>query len=704
MAAPSKPPMRHSPHTCSARRAIACASLLLCLPGVDVHAAEGMWTLDNLPLAELRTMYGFTPDASWIARTMHASVRLEDGCSGSFVSANGLAMTNHHCVEDCASQLSTPQHDLLGDGFLARSPADERRCPDFALDRLDSIVDVTERIAKATRGLSGAAYADAQSAEAARIESECAGKDGSKVRCEVVDLYHGAQRHLYRYHRYDDVRLVFAPEIDVAQFGGDPDNFSFPRYDLDVGLVRAYENGKPVQVKDFFRFARTAAQAGDLAITSGHPGRTQRQLTIAQLERVRDVDAPWRLLMLAEQRGLVTRYAAESAENARVSKGELDDIENSYKATYGELQALRDPAVFATKRAEEDSLRALAADRPALRAELSAWDEVAAAQKTWRDIALRHRFTEGAQGLWTRYFDIARGLLRAGDERIRPDAERLDGYSNAALPALEQSLLSAAPIHPDFEQAKLAWSLTKLREWLGADDPIVKRVLGRDSPQTLAARWVAESRLGDPAVRAMLWRGGKAAVDASDDPFLRVARLLDPDSRASRKRVDADVDAIEQRNAARIARVRFAQSGTHAYPDATFTLRLSFGVVEGWRAHGTMIGPYTTVAGLFDRATGNDPFRLPPSWLNAKTMLDPTERMNFTTSNDIIGGNSGSPVLNRDGEIVGLAFDGNLDSLGGAFWWDQRSNRMVAVTSGLILDALDKIYHADRLLDEIRHP
>jgi len=315
---------------------------------------------------------------------------------------------------------------------------------------------------------------------------------------------------------------------------------------------------------------------------------------------------------------------------------------------------------------------------------------------------MRFRFTEGAEGAWTKYFEIARAIERAAEERSKPDGDRLQEFQESNLPAIEQEAMSEGTIHPAFEQAKLAWSLAKLREWLGADDPLVKQVLGREPPAVLAARWVAQTKLGDVAWRERLWKGGKAAVDASDDPFIRLARTLEPESRALRKRFETEVEAVEERNAERIARVRLAQAGAIVYPDATFTLRLSFGHVEGWDRHGTAVAPFTRVAGLFDRATGFEPFRLPPSWLAAKAGLDATRPMNFVTTNDIVGGNSGSPMLDRDGEIVGLVFDGNIESLAGAYWWDGRHNRAVAVEAGLILDVLEEVYRADALLAEIR--
>jgi hypothetical protein len=665
------------------------------------RAEEGMWPPDRLPLAHLREAWDFAPDAAWIGRVMRASVRLAGGCSGSFISPDGLVMTNQHCVEECLDRLSTPAHDALRDGFLARTRGQELRCPEVVLDRLDAITDVSSRIERAMHGRQGAARDDARDAEAARIESECAASASSHVVCEVVELYPDAVQNLYRYRRFDDVRLVFAPEYDIAQFGGDPDNFNFPRFDLDLALLRAYEDGKPVHAADVLRFAREGAKAGELTITSGHPGDTQRHDTVAQLERARDVDGPWNLARLAEQRGLLTRFAQEDTANARMARAELDDIENSLKSWAGMLAALQDPASFARKRAEESALRAFAETRPALKDDLGAWNAIAAAQAAWRGIAPRYRFTEDGQGTWTRYFDIARILVRAADERAKPEAERLREYGDDALAQTRRDAMSEAPIRPALEQVKLGWSLARLREGLGVDDPLVKQVLGRESPDLLAARWVAQTRLGDIAFREQLWKGGKAAVQASDDPFIRLARILDPESRALRRRYEAEVEGIEQASARRIAHVRFAQSGTSAWPDAGFTLRMSFGRVAGWTRAGRDVAPFTTLEGLYERATGFDPFRLPPSWLAARRELDPAQPMNFTTTNDIVGGNSGSPMLDREGRIVGLVFDGNFESLAGAFWWDERSNRTVAIDSGLILQALAKVYRADALVEEI---
>jgi hypothetical protein len=677
------------------------AALLLALGAA--HAEGGMWPPDHLPLAHLREAYGFAPDAAWIARVMHASVRLDAGCSGSFVSPEGLVLTNEHCVEDCLDQLSSPGHDLLRDGFLAGTRAQERRCPGLALDRLEATTDVTARVEHATRGRAGSAREAARDAEIARIESECAVAAGAGAgeRCEVVDLYPGSLQSLYRYRRFDDVRLVFAPERAIAQFGGDPDNFNFPRFDLDVAMLRAYAGDKAVQGTDFLHLARAAPRPGELTITSGHPGDSQRRDTVAQLERVRDVDGPWNLARCSEQRGLLLRFAQESEAQARMATVALDDIENACKSWVGMLFALQDPALLAGKRAEESALRAYAASHPALKDDLGAWDEIAAAEGAWRGMAPRYRLLEDAEGFWSRYFEIARTLVRAAAERPRPEAARLREFSDDAIAQTREDVMADTPIRPALEQVELAWSLARLREWLGADDPLVRQVLGRDSPEGLAARWVAQTRLADVAVREQLWKGGQVAIEASDDPFIRLARLVEPASRALRKRYEAEVESVEQRNAPRIARVRFAQAGTDAWPDAGFTLRLSFGRVGGWLREGRWVAPATTFGGLYERATEHDPFRLPPSWVEAKPRLAPSQPMNFVTTNDIVGGSSGSPMLDREGRLVGIVFDGNFESLGGAFWWDERSNRAVAVDAGAILEALEKVYGADALRSEL---
>ncbi len=680
------------------------ALVLMAISSASAFAAEGMWTPDNLPKAEIQQQFGFTPDAKWAEHVQKAALRLAGGCSGSFVSPNGLVLTNHHCVNSCVQQLSSADKDYIKSGFLAKDEKDEVKCPEIELNRLDQITDVTARVQQATAGKSGEAYSKAERAIKSAIEKECAGNESETTRCDVVTLYHGGVYSLYRYHRYQDVRLAFAPELEAAFFGGDPDNFNFPRYDLDMGLLRAYENGKPVRPKDYFPFSKNGAGEGEMTVIVGNPGGTDRQLTVSQLELARDDQVISYLLFLAERRGLLTQFRNESAEHWRIAQSDLFGTENSYKVLRGRLSALQDPAVFDLKRAQEKELRDFVDADPARKQKYGeAWDEIAKAVAVERNIDDRHSYIESARGFYSRYFGYARTLVRGAAERSKPDAERLREYTDARLPGLTQNLFSTAPIYPDYEKVKLGWSLTKLREILGTDDAFVKKVLGKESPDDLAKRLVDGSKLGDPAVRKALWEGGADAIAKSDDPFIMLARSVDGDARAIRARYENDVESVVDKNSELIAAARFEKYGTSVYPDATFTQRFSFGKVEGWDEKGVPVKPFTTIGGAFEHATGSYPFALPQSWLDAKAAghLNLDQRYDFVSTNDIIGGNSGSPVVNRNAEVVGLVFDGNIHSLGGNYWYDARLNRAVSVHSGAIMEALRNVYHADALVKEL---
>jgi len=667
-----------------------------------VIAAEGMWPLDNLPASRLKAEYSFTPGKDWLDHVMRASVRIAGGCSASFVSRDGLVMTNHHCAAACLSQLSSAKKNFIADGFLARNREEEVRCPEIEINRLERISDVTGQVKGAVAGLDGEAFKLAKNAVEAKLSSACVGAERETARCDVVDLYHGGLYHLYRYRRFQDVRLAWAPELAIAFFGGDPDNFNFPRYDLDIALLRVYENGKPARLKDFFPFSKAGAEAGEMVFVSGHPGSTQRQLTMSELETFRDVRLIGSLLRLAEERGILEQYGKLGPEAARIAENDLFGIENGYKALVGELKALLDPALVKHKQKEENELRAFVASQPALRSRVGgAWDAIEKAQQVYREIEAQYSAIEQARAFAGRHFGYARTLARGAEERAKPNADRLPEFNDSRLPELEQRLFSTAPIYPEYERMRLGWSLTKMRELLGADDPFVRLVLGRKSPEQLAAEWVAGTRLGDPAMRRALWNGDREAIAKSDDPFIKLALAVDPAARAIRKHYEREVESVVQKNTESIAQARFAQQGTSAYPDATFTLRLSYGEVVGWNERGKEIPPFTDFAGAFARDTGVDPFALPASWRAAKGKLNLAQRFNFVTNNDIIGGNSGSPMINRNGEIVGLIFDGNIHSLGGAFWFDGRKNRAVAVHSGAILESLNKVYGADDLVREI---
>jgi len=678
--------------------ALACALTAAPAPS---RADEGMWTFDNFPSAKLKAKYGFAPDQEWLDHVRLSSVRLAGGCSGSIVSPDGLIMTNHHCARTCISQSSTKDKDLMANGFYAATASDEIKCPEIEVNQLLGITDVTERVDAATHGLSDQRYNDAQKAEMSRIEKECATGDG--MRCDVVSLYHGGRYNLYKYRRFQDVRLVFAPEADIAHFGGDPDNFMFPRYCLDVSFLRLYQDGKPAHMEQHFAWSPSGSKEGDLAFVPGNPGSTSRLFTVAELEYERDVSLPRRLLRMAEERGMLNEFANRGAEQARISNGALLRVENSFKGAKGRYEALLDKSFFATRVAAEKAFRARVDADPKMKAAYGgSWDAIARAKEDERRIQKRYAMVETGSGFAGSLMTHARTLVRAAAELPLPNEQRVREYADSRLPALKQRLFSTAPIYDEFEIQNLTFSLTKLREDLGPDDPLVKKVLGKSAPRELATAVVSGTKLKDVALRRQLFDGGRAAVEASDDPMIRLAMLVEPEARAIRKQYEDTVESVVKRNQELIARAQFEISGTGTYPDATFSPRLSYGQVKGFTTDGRAVAPLTSIAGLFDRDTGNDPFALPDSWTKARGVLDLATPMNFSTTNDIIGGNSGSPVIDREGRVTGLIFDGNIYSLGGDYGYDESVNRAVAVHSAVMLEALDKVYSARRLLDEIR--
>jgi hypothetical protein len=681
------------------RAAATFVALLILVSASAVRADEGMWTFDAFPSAKVAAAYHFAPSQAWLDHVRKSSVRIAGGCSASFVSPTGLVMTNHHCAVECVEQLSTRTQNFVQSGFYAKRAADEVKCPGFELDRLDAIEDVTDRYNAATSGKAGRALIDARQAVEAELTSSC-GKSEA-IRCDVVSLYHGGIYKLYHYKRFTDVRLAFAPEFAVAQFGGDPDNFNFPRYDYDVSFLRAYENGSPAATPDYLHWSKRGSKPGDVAFVSGNPGSTQRLLTVSQLEYIRDVENPRTLPAISELRGLLEEYQTEGAEQTRETNETLFFIENYYKATFGEQQALQDPAFFAAKVAEENALRAAIAKRPELERTAGAdFDKIAAVEKS--KAALAYRYGYIAEGPYSELFNWARILVRLPVEKAKPNGERLPQYTDAALVTLPQQLLAPIPIFPGPEELVFNFWAKKMREDLGTDDPFVKKVLGKKSPAQWAHDLIAGTKLGDPAVRKALYEGGAPAIAASDDTLIRFVASVDPDARAMRKLYEDEVTAPETRLGEEIALARFAILGTSTYPDATFTLRLSYGSVRGFTdGNGNAVAPYTTVGGLFDRATGSPPYALPASWLAAQSSLAASTPMNFATTNDIIGGNSGSPVVDRNGELIGLIFDGNIFSLGGAYGYQPDVNRAVAVDSRALLAGLREVYHADRLAKEI---
>lgn len=678
------------------------AALVMLVLVAPAGAEEGMWTVNNFPSDKVAAAYGFKPDQAWLDHARLSSLRLARGCSASFVSPNGLVQTNHHCAQGCLAQLSSASNDLVAKGFYAKELKDEVKCPDIEANQLVEISDVTERVNRATAGKDGEALSDAKRAIEATIAKECSDGDAN-VRCDVVELYHGGIYELYRYRRYQDVRLVFAPEMAIAFFGGDPDNFEFPRYDLDVAYLRVYVDDRPLDTSaNFLRYATRDPRAGELTFTSGHPGRTNRLDTVAALEFQRDVTLPRDIFYNSELRGILTEFSATSAERARFAKGMLFGIENSLKARKGQFAALVDPAIIRARAASEAELRRKVDAEPQLRQQYgAAWDNVRAALDRYRGMRDRQVFTEGGQGFRSRLFGFAKTLVRHAAEAKKPDEARLPEYTDENFRGQRQGLNSRAPIYPELEKLTLTFSLTKLREALGPDDPFMRKVLSTKTPSQLATELVDGTKLADAEVRRSLIDADEATIAASEDAMIAFARLIDPDLRAIRRAYEDQIQSELTRNSERIANAIFRLDGTSTYPDATFTLRLSFGTVKGYRQDGRDIAPITTFGGAYARATGADPFRLPDSWIAARGALDLDQPFNIATTNDIIGGNSGSPVINRDAEVVGLIFDGNIQSLGGDFGFDAEQNRAVAVAVGALREALAKVYHADRIVAEL---
>jgi Peptidase S46 len=678
------------------------AVLLVAHALAPARADEGMWTLDAFPAARVEKTYGFAPDQAWLDHVRLSSVRLARGCSASFVSPLGLVQTNHHCARDCIAQLSTRTDDLVEAGFYAKTAQDERKCPDVEVNQLTAISDVTARVNAATAGRDGEARIDAKRAVEATIARECSGVD-SNIRCDVVELYHGGVYNLYRYRRYQDVRLVFAPETAIAFFGGDPDNFEFPRYELDVTYLRVYADGRPLDTSaNFLRYATRDVRPGDLTFTSGHPGRTNRLDTVAELTFQRDVTLPNSIFYNSELRGTLTEFSATGAEQARITKGMLFDVEDSLKAGKGQFSALADPAIIRARAAAEEALRSRIDADPQLREQYGpAWDNIRAALDHYRGMRDRYVFTEGGLGFRSRLFGFAKSLVRHAAEATKTDEARLLEYTDANFPIQRQTITSRVLIYPELEKLTLAFSLTKLREALGPDDAFVRKVLGTKAPASLAAELVDNTKLADVALRRGLVDADEATIAATDDPMIAFVRKIDPDLRALRRTYEDKVQAELTKNSGQIANAMFKINGTSTYPDATFTLRISFGAVRGYRQGGRDIASITTIGGAFEHATGTEPFRLPDSWIVARGALNLAQPFNFATTNDITDGNSGSPVINRDAEVVGLIFDGNLQSLGGDFGFDPEQNRAVAVAVGALREALAKIYHADRIVDEL---
>ncbi len=676
------------------------------IPAGAAWADEGLWTFDNFPAAKVKAAYGVDITPAWLARVQAASVRLSSGCSASVVSAEGLTLTNDHCATDCVQALSAGARDYQKAGFLAAARTDERRCPQLVAEILTGVSDVTARMQGAGGGLSGAALVAAREAEQSRVEAEACGTD-PKLRCEVVALYQGGQYRLYLYHRYADVRLVFSPGDQAAFFGGDPDNFNFPRYDLDCAFVRLYEDGKPAATPGHLRWTPRPPVAGEPVFAAGRPGGTFRNETLAQLEAQRDLVLPLNMAELAELRGRMIRFGEENAANQRLIDEPLMDVENDYKVEVGRLAALDDAAFMTAKRADELDLRArglawLGHDSADPRLD-DPWTDMAKAQAALPDVYVAyHQLEIGPRG--SDLFDYARDLVRAAAERQKPSAQRLPGYGDAQLAALQKAVLDPVPVEPALEQLLLEFWLSKTRERLGADDPASRVVLGAESPEGLSQRLAAGSRLADPAVRKALWDGGAKAIAASDDPMIQFMRRIDPEARRIRTAYEDRYIGPTTRAAEAIAKARFAVLGDSVYPDGTLTLRLSYGTVAGWTWRGKTTAPFTAFAGLYDRATGAAPYDLDPRWVAARPKLDSATIFNLSSTDDIVGGSSGSPLLDAHGDVIGAVFDNNIPAIGGDYGFDPAVYRAVSVSAQAIQESLTKVYGADALARELAAP
>jgi hypothetical protein len=671
---------------------------------LSARADEGMWPFNNVPRAEIKRKYGFDVTDAWLRKVQLASVRFNSGGSGSFVSADGLVLTNHHIASDTLSKISTEQKDYNKDGFYAPTRGQEVKAPDLELNQLVSIDDVTARVNAGVKSDMSASQANAaRNAAINSISEEC--KKATGLRCDVVTLYQGGRYNLYRYKKYTDVRLVFAPEFEIAFLGGDPDNFEYPRYDLDMALFRVYENDKPVHTDNYLKWSTRGSSAGELVFVSGNPGRTERMDTVAHLEYLRDFGFPLILKYLDRQHAMLLKYGAQGQEQERRAHDDLFSIENSLKLFRGEEAGLKEPSLIANKqRAETELRRAVAADPRRQKEYGDAWDAIAKGRKAQPSYETERRFLESGWGFNSIYFDFARTLVRLAEESTKPNEKRLPGYTDAARASLEQELYSPAPIYDDFEKAKLADSLGFMQDEMSANNPIVKKVLPGKSPDERARELIDGATLKDIENRKKLAAGGLKAIEDSNDPMIKLARSIDSEARAVRKRYEDEVQAVERINYAKISRALFELKGTSLYPDATFTLRLSYGAVKGYRENGKWIAPFTDFAGLFRHSAEHSdkyPYHIPESWRKARSSLNPRTQLDFVSTTDIIGGNSGSPVINRNAELVGLIFDGNIQSLVGDFYFDESVNRAVAVDSRGMMEALRKVYHADAVANEL---
>ncbi|HEX2252527.1 MAG TPA: S46 family peptidase [Thermoanaerobaculia bacterium] len=676
-------------------------SLLLALlagPAAPATADEGMWLFNEFPAERVREAHGWAPDPAWLDRVREAAVRFNNGGSGSFVSPDGLVITNHHVGIDCIQKLSSAENDYVTDGFTAATRADELPCPDLELNVLDSIERVTGRVRGAVpEGAADQAAAEARRAETARIEAEC--QEATGLRCNVISLYQGGEYDLYRYRRHTDVRLAWAPELALANFGGDQDNFEYPRYVLDAALFRVWEDGEPLTAAAHLPVDPSGPQQGELTFLVGNPGSTGRLATLAELHFLRDVAYPFAQAGLQHQRDVLLAYSERGEEEARIARDDLLGVENSLKAISGYLSGLLDEELMATKARQEAELRRRVAADEALAARVGdPWADMARALDTYRGVYARSQALGGASS--GRLPGLAKSIVRLTAELAKPNTERRPSFRDTALPSYYQRLYSDAPVYPGYDELRLTQGLQRLAYQFGPTHPMIEEVLGDRTPEQVAREAIAGTKLADVAVRRRLVEGGAAAVAASDDPMIVLMREIEPYDRVLDDLVEDEVDAVEADAGERIAEAYFAVHGTDTYPDATFTLRVSYGTVKSYGD----LPWHTTFQGLFDRAAkfGNQPpFRVPDELAAAKERVDLATPLDFVTTHDVIGGNSGSPVVDREGRFVGIVFDGNLEMLPNRFVYSMERARGISVDVRAILEVLRNVYPAGHLADEL---
>lgn len=693
-------------------RSLVCL-VALSLAASTVSADEGMWLFTNPPLKQLKEKYHFEPTPQWLEHLQKSSVRFNSGGSGSFISSTGLVITNHHVGLDTLQKISSEKNNYVRDGFYAKSGKEEVKATDLELNVLMSIEDVTEKVNAAVQPNMSAEDANkARGNVIAQIEKESREKTG--LRSDVVTLYQGGQFHLYRYKRYDDVRLVFAPEEQIAFYGGDPDNFEYPRFDLDICIFRAYENGQPAKIEHYLKWNAKGPADGELTFVSGHPGRTDRQLTVSDLAELRDREVPYLMSLYYRREAFLHSWGARSFENGRRAQQDIRSVENNRKRYDGYIAALLDPEIWSSIEQREKQLRDAMTASTEWKGTLAAYDRIKEAEEASAKVSPvyfyfeQFRGTPGAayrapRAFNSTLFQYARRLLRHGDEMSKPNGERFPEFRDSYKESLELELFSSAPIHDDYEIVKMTDSLTDMAERFGANDPLVKQVLAGKSPVNRAAELVGGTKLKDAGFRKQLYSGGASAVSAARDPMIELAKLVDGPAREARKTIEGQ-EEIKQQAYAEIAKARFATQGTNTYPDATFTLRLSYGPVKAYEENGKQVSALTTTAGLYQRATEHNnqpPFDLPKRWIDRKGKLDLKTPFNFVSTADIIGGNSGSPVVNQANEFVGIIFDGNIQSLALDCIYTEKQARAVSVDSAAITEALRKVYDAGALADEI---